>query len=151
MLLIIGFLFMVFILAVVSILTGVGTVFVDLPSALLVLVSLIFFWLVSKSGKVIGSYIKTSLKKEHVYTAAELVSLSTALKNTIKFNYLVGGFGFFVGVIAALAFLGSPENIGPNFAIALITVLYPVMINGFVFFPVQAWAENKIAALKNEA
>jgi len=141
---------MSFILAVVSILSGVGAVFVDLPSALFVLLPLLFFFFASKSGKILGKYIRTSFTKEYVYTANELASLSTALKNTIKFTFLVGGFGFFVGVIASLAFLGSSENLAPNLAIALITVLYPIMISCFVFFPVQAWAENKITALKDE-
>jgi len=151
MLLIIGFLFMVLILVCVSMLTGVGGVYADMPSFLFVLIPLLFFFFASKSGKVLRKYIKTSFKREHVYTVTELTSLSTALKNTIRFLFFICGFGFFTGLIAALAFLGTPENIGPNAAIALLTVLYPLLISGFVFFPVQAWAENKIASLKDGA
>jgi len=151
MLLIIGILFMVFIMVCVSLLTRVGGVYADMPSFLFVLIPLLFFFFVTKSGKILCKYIKTSFKREHVYTETELTSLSTALKNTIKFLSFICGFGFFTGIIATLAFLGSPETIGPNVAVALLTVLYPLLISGFVFFPVQAWAENKIAALKNEA
>jgi len=150
MLLIIGILFMSFILAIVSILSNAGTIFIDMPSLTLILVSLIFFWLVSKSGKTIGNYFKTSFKKEHIYTATELASLSTALKNTIKFTLAVGGFGFMIGLVATLYYLGSPDNLAPNLAVSLITLTYSIMISGFVFFPVQAWAENKIVTLKNE-
>jgi len=151
MFLCIGFLFMSFILAIVSILSNAGTIFIDMPSATLILVCLIFYCLVSKSGKIIGNYIKTSFKKEYIYTATELASLSVALKNTIKFTLAVGGFGFMIGLVATLYYLGSPDNLAPNLAVSLITLTYSIMISCFVFFPVQAWAENKIAALKDDA
>jgi flagellar motor component MotA len=48
------------------------------------------------------------------------------------------------GLIAALAHLGSPDNLGPNLAISLMTLMYSIVISFFVFFPTQAWAENKI-------
>jgi len=148
MLLIIGFLFMVFIFAVISILAGVYALFIDMPSLSLILVSLLFFCLVSKSGKIIGNYIKTSFKKNHTYTVTELSALSTALKNTSKFILLVGGFGFLTGVVASLIYLESKDRLGPNLAISLITLLYSITISCFVLFPVQAWAENKINMLK---
>ncbi|GBU28226.1 hypothetical protein R84B8_01784 [Treponema sp. R8-4-B8] len=148
MLLIIGFLFMVFIFAIVSILSGVGTIFIDLPSALLILVPLIFFFLTSKSGNILGKYIKASFKKEYTYTETELETLSAALKNTIKFILAVGGFGFMTGLIASLAFLGSSDKLGPNLAVSLISLTYSITISCFVFFPVKAWAENKINLLK---
>ena len=151
MLLIIGFLFMILVLAIVGILSGVATVFIDLPSLSLILVSLLFFCLVSKSGKTIGNYIKTSFRKEHIYTVTKLTALSTALKNAIKFILALGGFGFMIGVIASLAYLGSPERLGPNLAVSLLTLTYSIMITCFVFLPVQAWADNKITTLKDEA
>jgi hypothetical protein len=94
MLLIIGFLFMVLILAVFGIFSGVTTVFLDLPSILLVLVSLLFFFFTSKSGKILGKYIKTSFKKEYTYIGTELETLSVAIKHVIKFTLALGGFGF---------------------------------------------------------
>jgi len=151
MLLIIGFLFMVFIFAVISVLTGAYTLFIDVPSALVIIVSLIFFCLVSKSGKILGNYIKTSFKKEHIYMSTELAALSSALKNTIKFVFWVGWFVFLAGVIAALRYLDSKDMIGPNLAVALMTVIYAITVNGFVFLPVQSWAENKINTLKEDA
>jgi len=151
MLLIIGFLFMLFIFAVISILSGAYRAFIDLPSVLLVFVPLLFFCLVSKSGKIIGNYIKTSFKKKHVYTATELTALSTALKNTGKFILLVGGFGFLTGVIAALIYLDSKDRLGPFLATSLLTLMYAITISCFALFPTQAWAENKINTLKDEA
>jgi flagellar motor component MotA len=154
MLLIFGFLFMVFILAAVGILSQMPTFFIDMPSILLIVIPLIFFLLASKSGNIIGRYIVTSFKKGHVYTKAELESLSAAVKNTIKFILAVGGFGFLAGLIACLADVRALERIGPNLAVSLITLTYSITVSFFVFFPLQAWAENKINSaveLKNTA
>jgi len=149
MLLIIGFLFMILILAVVGILSGVTTVFIDLPSALLVLVPLLFFFFTSKSGIILGRYIKTSFKKEYTYIGTELETLSVAVKHAIKFTLALGGFGFMAGVIASLAYLGSLDRLGPNLAVSLLTLTYSIMLICFVFIPVQAWADIKITTLKD--
>ena len=121
---------------------------IDLPSALIIIVSLIFFLILSKNGSVIGRYIKTSFTKDHTYTRSELTGLSTAIKNTIKYILGTGGVGFLIGFIAMFMNLEDRQMLGPNLAVALFTVLYSVSISFFVFFPTQAWAENKLNALK---
>ena len=150
MLLIIGFLFMILVLAIVGIFTGMAAVFIDLPSALLVLVPLLFFFFTSKSGKVLGKYIKTSFKKEYTYIGNELNTLSVAIKHAVKFILALGGFGFLAGGIAALGYLGSPERLGPILALSLLTLTYSIMLVCFVFIPVQAWVEIKISTLKEQ-
>jgi len=147
MLIIIGFLFSVLVSWFVSFPMGIsGTSFIDVPSALLTLVFLFFFFFASKSGSIIGRYIKSSFKKDYNYTRAELVSLSAAIKNTIKFALATGGFGFLAGAISSLA-VASREQLGPNIAVSLITVFYSIIVSYIIFFPVQAWAENKLNAM----
>ena len=153
MLMIIGFLFTVLISVLVSVMTGLfkvsaGSFLIDLPSALLTLVFLFFFFFTSKSGNIIGKYIKSSFKKNYNYTRAELVSLSTAIKNTIKFVLGTGGFGFLAGAIASLMYLENRDMLGPNLAVSLFTVLHSITASYLIFFPVQAWAENKINAME---
>jgi flagellar motor component MotA len=138
---------MAFIFAIVSILSGVTTIFIDLPSALLILLTLLFFFFTTKSGTIMGKYIKTSFKKEYNYSRVELTAISTAVKNTIKFILAVGGFGFMAGLIASLAFIGSLDKLGPNLAVSLMTLTYSITTSFFVFFPIQAWAENKMNTL----
>jgi len=150
MLLIIGVLFMILVLAVVGIFTGMAAVFIDLPSVLLVLVPLLFFFLTSKSGKIFGRYIKTSFKKKYTYIGTELKALSVAIKYAIKFTLALGGFGFLAGGIAALGYLGAKERLGPILALSLLTLTYSIMIICFVFIPVQAWTEIKITTLKDQ-
>jgi flagellar motor component MotA len=147
MLLIFGFLFMVFIFAIVGIVSQFFHTLINLPSALLILVPLIFFLFASKSGNVFGRYIKMRKKKGHLYSEAELTALSIAIKNTIKFTIAVGGFCFIVFGIICLGYLGSPERLGPNLAICLTSLTYSIAVSYFVFFPTQAWAENKIKTL----
>ena len=152
MLLIVGFLFMVFFFVGLSLILGMLLIhIVDTPMALIIIVPLIFFLILTKSGSVIGRYIKTSFIKEHTYTGSELTGIILAVKNTIKFILGTSGVGFLFGVIAMLRNLENREYLGPNFAVALFTVLYSISISFIVFFPTQAWAENKLAALKGDA
>jgi flagellar motor component MotA len=152
MLLIIGFLFMLlFIFAGVGIVSGMALrQIIDLPVALMVIVPLIFFLILSKNGSVIGRDIKTSFTKEHTYTGSELAGLSMAIRNTIKFILGSSGVYFLFGVIAMMMNLMDRQLLGPNMAVALFTLLYSVSISFFVFYPTQAWAENKLNALRGD-
>ena len=150
MLLIIGFLFMIFFFAIIGILSGVGAVFIDLPSASLILVSLLFFFPSTKSGSIIGRYFKSSFKKDSTYTRTELTALCAAVKNTIKFILAVGGFGFAGGILGSLVNLENKNMLGPNLALSLLSFVYAITTSYFIFFPVQAWAENKINLLEND-
>ena len=98
-----------------------------------------------------GRYIKTSFAKDHTYTGSELSELVVAVKNTIKFILGTSGLGFLTGIIAMLKNLENRALLGPNMAISLITVFYSLAISFFIFFPTQAWAENKLNALKGGA
>jgi flagellar motor component MotA len=152
MLIIIGFLFTV----LMSVLLGMmirmdGTmhgygILIDVPSASLILIFLFFFFFTSKSGSIIGRYIKSSFKKNYAYTRTELVSLSAAIKNTIKFTLAVGGFGLLFGAIACLG-VASYQEMGPPVAVSLVSLFYAIIVSYIIFFPVQAWAENKLNAM----
>jgi len=144
MLLIFGFLFMIFMLVTTGILSQMLSVFIDLPSILLIFIPLLFFLITTKSGSTLGKYIVMSFKKNQTYTKTDLVCLSISVKNTIRFILGAGVFGFLFGLIACLAHIGSLERFGPNLAISLVTLTYSVTVSFFVFFPLQAWADHKI-------
>lgn len=143
MLLLAGFLFMVFMFAMLGVLTGAPAVFLDAPSALCLLVPLVFFLCASGSGTILGGYVAKSFKKEYAYAEAELKALSTAAKNTARFILSTGAVLFLAGVAASLFYLESKDTLGPNLAVSLLTLLYSAAASCFVFLPVQAWAENK--------
>jgi flagellar motor component MotA len=73
-----------------------------------------------------------------------------AIRNTIRFILGAGGVGILLGVIGMLRNLENRAYLGPNLAVALLTVLYSIAISFFVFFPVQAWAENKLNDLRRD-
>ena len=147
MLLIFGFLFMVFFFTIVGLLSQFFQTLINLPSALLILVPLLFFLFITKSGSVIGKYFVTSFKKDYTHTISELEGLSVAIKNTIKLVLATGGFNCITFAIISIGHIGTPERLGPNLAICLLSLIYSIAIGYFVFFPIQAWAENKIKTL----
>jgi len=152
MILFLGFLFMLFFFAVIGVSAGsfAITMLINLPALLLILIPMLFFLLVTKSGKIIGKYISTSFKKNNTYTKTELEQLSSAIKNTIKFILAAGGFCFIAFLVISLGYIGSPEQLGPNLANCLLSLTYAIAIGFFVFFPVLAWVENKINTIKND-
>ena len=150
MLLITGFLFMVFIFVGMGLLMGIGMMMVDFPSALFILISLVFFFLTSKSGKTIGSYFSASFKKDYIYNKNELAALGAAAKYAVKFVTAIGAFGFLFGITGALMYLENPQMLGPNLAVSLITLLYAVATGVFIFLPLQTWAEIKQKPLKED-
>ena len=152
MLIILGILFMLLMLfSIVTIMAGGSLlalgILTDLPAALFILIPLTFFLIVTKSGKVIRRYIKSSFIKEYTYTKIELNSITTAIKNIIKFLLASGGFCFFIGIMAAFAFFFEKQLLGPIIVSSILSLFYAIAFGFFVFFPTQAWAENKINAL----
>ena len=152
MILFLGFLFMLFFIAVIGVSAGsfAMSMLINLPALLLILIPILFFLLVTKSGTIFGKYISTSFKKNNTYTKTEFEQLSSAIKNTIKFILAAGGFCFIACLVISLGFIGSPEQLGPNLANSLLSLTYAIAISFFVFFPVQAWAENKLNSIKND-
>ena len=147
MILIIGFLFMVFVYSITGIISKFLFTLASPWSALIILVSFIFFILVTKSAGIIGRYIITSFKKNYAYTKNELESLSLALKNIIKFILAIGALNFFIWGIITLGYIGLPQRIGPSLVISLTSLTYSIAASFFIFFPAQVWAENKINTL----
>ena len=144
MLLIFGFLFTVFIYAVIGMVAGFLWVLLDPWALILIILPLVFFLFVSKSGKIIGEYITTSFKKDFSYSKSELERLISAIENTIKFILATGVFCFITFAVVSLGHIGAPERLGPSIAISLTSLTYSIAVSFFVFFPTQAWAKNKV-------
>jgi len=156
MLLIYGFLFMIFFyvfggILLTGLLSGWGFTLLNPWSFLTIVIPLLFFLLVSGCGKTIGKYFKTSFMKNYTYSTAEYKSISGSAKNTVRFIMAAGGFNFAFYLISALTNLGSLNYLGPYIAMCLTSLTYSISISYFIFFPVQAWAENKINITKNES
>ena len=153
MILLIGFLFFILVYAgIVSLVVGFfpAVAFINHVTFILHLVTLSFFLIVTKSGKILGKYIKSSFKKEYEYTVNELESLVIAIKNIIKFIIPIGILGVMIFIVCALYWLDDVQHLGPHLAMSFTSIIYAIAIGFFIFFPVQTWAENKINAMKND-
>ena len=156
MILIKGLLFLVLSIVFISVVSGIASaavqtifIFLDLPSLVMVVVPLLFFLSVTKSGKHIRTYIRLSFKKNDgdLYNKSTLQAIIFASKNAIKFCVGIGILNFLYGINVMLVSLDAPEAIGPMIAISTITIIYSLGIGFFMFLPLQAWAQNKMAEI----
>ena len=126
-------------------------IYINMSSLLIIIIPVLFYFLVTKSVETVRRYIISSFKRGYTFKAAELESLAKAMQGARNVIIAAGVFGFFGGIIAILTSLSVPEEIGPNFAVAMITVHYAVSAGYFIFYPTQMWAEAKVKALREEA
>ncbi|MCL1988485.1 MAG: hypothetical protein FWG64_11040 [Firmicutes bacterium] len=142
-----GTLFMILFFVAAALISGMGVFFVDIIFIVFILVALAVFMWLSASGKIIRTYVKTSLQKDYSYSASEFAQIATACKNTIKFIMGTGFILFMFGLVQLLGRLDTPEVIGIAVAMSLISLLYALAVSFLVFCPLQAWAENKLAEM----
>ena len=143
MIIFIGILFSVAFTVLVGLLCGNLVFFIDLWSLMIIIFPTVFFLWVTKNGRIFKEYIKSSLTQYHKQSAAELENTAAAARSTMKIVLAAGFFSFIAGLLNVLGNLDNPQYLGPNVAVALISVFYSVSISYFIFFPLQTWAENK--------
>jgi flagellar motor component MotA len=86
------------------------SIFIDLPSLILVIGTIIFLG-VSK------------------YSVKELLAFSDeVVLSLINFSLLGGGIGFIIGMVQMLQNMSDPNAIGPAMAVAMLTVFYSLII-----------------------
>ena len=159
MIIFLGFLFWIVFMLIIGALISypllIGVFWlIDIVTLLSILLPIIFFFCVTKSGRFIGGYIKSSFKRNHQYNAAELENIARAAKNTVKIALAAGWFNFLIAFIMIFVINTDfdPEFmiIGASFALSVLSLLYSISIAFFMFFPLQAWAENKASLIKRE-
>ena len=147
MILFTGILFTILYIAFVAVIGGELAWYIDAASLVFVLAPLAYFLLITKNGKSICCYVKSSFTKNYAYVKGELDSIAGAAKNAMKVTLAAGGVSFLIGLMIILRRLDDPQTLGVYFSVMLVSLLYSLGISFFVFFPLQAWAENKIKAL----
>ncbi len=65
----------------------------------------------------------------------------TALQN---YFILSGLLGVFIGIIAVLAYLGNPDEIGGGLALSLITVLYSIILSMGIAMPFKTGLKKRL-------
>jgi flagellar motor component MotA len=143
----IGILIFVGLLVGITFFTSAPLVFVDLPS-LLVILALSAAVLVA-SG-LMGDFVKGFKlmgQKTNPYSVIELKRIGAAVRLVICSLFLSGGVGSIVGAVAILSQLGDPAAMGPNFAVALLTMLY-ALVFVLILLPVQARVRAVLATME---
>lgn len=121
---------------------------VDIESLLIIAVPLLLFLAITKSGKTICRYIKSSFIKDYDFSKFELVSIKIAAKNGSIFTLAVGLLGFFWGLNSILSHLYFDESgwlgvMMSSIQMNFLVIIYSIAIVAFVLFPLKTWADNK--------
>ena len=146
MILFIGLLFTIIYTAFFGIIDGNLAWYIDVGSLLLVLTPPVFLLIITKDGKAICRYIKSSFKKNSTYNKCELDIIARAAKNAMKIILAAGGFSFLSGLTLMLRNLDDPQMLGPYLSVMIVSLLYSIGLAYFTFFPLKAWAEKKSKA-----
>ena len=146
MILFAGLLFTILYTAFVGLIGGELAWYIDAASFFFVLVPLIFFLFITKNGKSIYGYIKSSFRKDYVFSEGELEIIARAAGNAMRIILAAGGFSSLIGLVITLRRLDDPQILGPYLSVMITSLLYSIGLAYFVFFPLKVWAEKKMKA-----
>ena len=129
-----------------SIILAGGTIygFIDYPSVVMVVASILLFVLASGQWKEFSCGIKHLFE----WQRPEQIDSKTAVRisrlfRTLSFASLaIGGFWSIMGIILMLCNL-NPETIGQGLAIVLLTLFYSFFLSVAVFFPISLYYAGK--------
>jgi flagellar motor component MotA len=133
--------FCLFITAGMGIFNGVFLVFIDLPSFQMVnLLSFLFVGILfgfNNLKKAFSAPLKKNASKKDLLLSIDI------FKFYEKILWITSSIGSFVGIILVLGNINDIESIGPNLAVALMTILYG-LINIALIMPFKMLAEKQL-------
>ncbi|MFZ5353693.1 MAG: MotA/TolQ/ExbB proton channel family protein [Bacillota bacterium] len=138
--------FLAFLFFSTSIYTRVGT-FVD---PLSIIISLSFSFTMLLASGLLPDFLrglKLMGQKENTYTIIELKKTVEAVKLMIRLLIASGTLGALIGIVGILTKLADISMLGPNLAVALLTMFYSVLFI-LILLPVQAKASAIIHTLE---
>jgi flagellar motor component MotA len=130
--------------AFIAIMSGVGlSTFVDLPSFAIVptlplLVTCLAFGAAGVRAAFTAPFAKSANKADLKVCLAFFRSLGTS-------SIVFGAMGSLMGTVAMMKNLTDRTKVGPNMAIALLTMMYAVLVWALVVLPFTLNAEKRLA------
>lgn len=121
----------------IAMISGAPLAFVDLPSLLVVLALTLSIMIASGLLADFFKGFKLMGQKVNPFSAIELKRIRQANRLAICALLISGAVGFVVGVIAMLSSLSDAAALGPNIAMAMLTMLYALLFV-LVVLPVNA-------------
>lgn len=136
-------LFFTGLMAVLIVFTGSSIlIYLDLPSLLVIALFLLILTVFTTRMKRCMSYYR-AVFDPHAESGL-LKAAGLYFNNFILYTIGVGMLGFLTGLIAVLANLKDTSTVGPNLAVALITMLYAVLLCLTVFLPFKLSLDARI-------
>lgn len=117
-------------------------VYLDAASLVLVLGLTLVMLRTSWSFRAMGRQFRTSLDDEADKPALEEAVLF--FLSARRYLALAAGFAVFLGVIAILTNLQDRTKLGPNFAIALLSVFYAIILMVAICVPLETAARRRL-------
>ncbi len=122
-------------------------IYFDLPSLILVPVAPFFFMVLSSGWKGVSAAFIAPFRTEA--TRRDLSLSVSFFKNFGMAIWSFGALGSTSGLIAILAYLTDKTKIGPNAAVALITMLYAAIFNLVLVLPFLSSLRYKVAKMES--
>ena len=129
--------------------SGALASFIDLPS---IIVILAFSVPMLMASGLVADFIrgfKIMAQKVNTWSLFELKKTEIALKLMIRLLILSGLLGSMIGIVGIASSFTDISKLGPNLAIALLTLLYSILIC-FILLPVQAKVKAIILTMDKE-
>ena len=124
------------------------SVFMDLPSTLLVIGGGGLAWWMT-AGQALWQ-LPATLRAD-APTSAQLALAGLTVGQGRRATWLVGIAGFLIGSIQMLQALDDPSAVGPAVAVAFLTLFYPMLLEVFFFMPLRSAIEHKVAEGEQQA
>lgn len=134
---IVGLIVYVAFLIGITFLCGSPTIFLDLPSIVVILGPTLALLLASGLMPDFMRGFAVMSQKENTHSRLELQKADIAVGLTVRLLLLSGLLGSLIGVVALLAWLSDISTLGRGLSVALLTLLYAVLFC-FILLPIRA-------------
>lgn len=128
---------------------GIGDVliFIDFPSAMVVLLCTLILLLANYSLGDIRRFFILGFRKEEI-DPGDLENGVVFFSAVQKYLILSGMLGVFVGMIAMLAMLDDPAKIGRALSLSLLTALYAIILSMVIVIPFKTGLQKRLNEIK---
>ncbi|MBN2874890.1 MAG: hypothetical protein JXM71_07335 [Spirochaetales bacterium] len=117
-------------------------VYLDAASLVLVLGLTVVMLRAGWTFRAMGAHFRNALSDTADYTLLEEAALFFATAK--RYLALGAGFGVILGVIAILSHLTDRSKLGPNLAIALLSVFYAIILALAICIPLETAARQRL-------
>jgi hypothetical protein len=131
-------------------LSGGGLIYylLDLPSMIImVVVPFLYQWFLFGSSMVCLAFT-AGFRKET--SMEQIAKAQLFFKSYSKVTWISAFMAVLLGAVAILAHIEDPQLLGPNFAVALLSLLYGVLIHYIIIIPNSVFLKKRLIELGME-